>query len=222
MNAELERDMKEAGDGLLQFAESLRRAPQAHVSSGFADRTMARIRRRAMLVRWLRPIPFAAAAAIAALLALAVVDGQLASPELQEASEARLVACQRADGSFTGSSASRYVQAFAVSAIASGEKPNFAALKPAVDALLRSQRADGGWGGEGLSARNVAALAAADAAGMKHVRSAYRRGLRYLRMHGMTEMSASEFSREAKDALARLGSSRDAGLVYSAELASRL
>lgn len=216
MNAELMKDLKGYGDGLMPFAESLLRSPQAHVPSGFSAGVMARVRRRTLLARWLRPVPLAAAASIAALFALTAFVGK------SEPLETRLVACQREDGSFTSSSASRYVQAFAVSAIANGEKPDFAALRSAVDALMRSQNADGGWDNKVLSARNVAALAAADAAGMKHVRAAYRRGLRYLRMHGIAEMSASEFSREAKGALARLGSSRDAGLVCSTELASQL
>ena len=51
--------------------------------------------------------------------------------------------------------------------------------------------------------------------------AAHRRGLRYLRMHGIGELSASDLVREAKDAFARLDKSCDAGLVYSVSLASR-
>jgi hypothetical protein len=49
-----------------------------------------------------------------------------------------------------------------------------------------------------------------------------RRGLRYLRLNGIGELSATELVREAKDALARLGASGDAGLVRSTALAARL
>ena len=45
---------------------------------------------------------------------------------------------------------------------------------------------------------------------------------RYLRMNGITELSTAELVREAKDALARLGTSGDAGLVRSTALAARL
>lgn len=216
MNAELMKDLEESGGGLLPFAETLRRAPQVRVSPVFADRVMARVRTSMLLVRWLRPMPIAAAASVAAMLALAAFMYRPASLET------RLVECQRADGSFSGSSAARYVQAFAVSALACAEHPDFTALGHAVDALLRSQNADGGWGGGGLSARNVAALAAASSVGVANAKAAYRRGLRYLRMNGIAELSAEELSREAKDALAKLGASRDDGLVFSVRGASRL
>jgi len=86
---------------------------------------------------------------------------------------------------------------------------------------VRSQDADGGWGNAALSARNVTALAQAEAAGVARARASHRRGLRYLRMHGIGELSASDLVREAKDAFARLDKSCDAGLVYSVSLASR-
>ncbi|MBQ4200497.1 MAG: hypothetical protein II649_11540 [Kiritimatiellae bacterium] len=217
MNDELERDLTAAGGGLLPFAESLRRAPAAHAAPGFAENVMAKVRRRKRLT-WLRPVAFAAAASAAAAVALtAVVDTSAGKP-----SEEVLMAHQRADGSFTASSASPHVQAFAVSALARKGKPAFHALQLAVNALIRSQGADGGWGSAGLSARNVAALSAANAAGLSLARPAYLRGLRYLRTHGIAEMSAADFSREAKDALARIGTSPDVGLMHSAALASRL
>jgi len=68
----------------------------------------------------------------------------------------------------------------------------------------------------------VAALAQAEGAGVARARAARRRGLRYLRMHGIGELSAGELVQEANDAFARLGGSRDAGLVCSAALAGKL
>ena len=161
MNAELMKDLEESGDGLLPFAETLRSAPQARVSPAFAERVMARVRTSLLLARWLRPMPIAAAASVAAMLAIAAFMDRPMSLET------RLVECQREDGSFSGSSAARYVQAFAVSALACAEHPDFTAL-------------------------------------------------------GIAELSADELSREAKDALAKLGASRDDGLVFSVRGASRL
>ena len=148
MNDELERDLTAAGGGLLPFAESLRRAPAAHAAPGFAENVMAKVRRRKRLT-WLRPVAFATAASAAAAVALtAVVDTSAGKP-----SEEVLMAHQRADGSFTASSAAPHVQAFAVSALARKGKPAFHALQLAVNALIRSQGADGGWGSAGLLAR---------------------------------------------------------------------
>ena len=216
MDNELKKDLAAAGDGLLSFATSLRRAPAAHVAPEFAESVMAQIRRKRRLA-WLRPVAFAAAASAAAAVALtAAIDASARKP-----SEEALVAHQRADGAFTASSAAPHVQAFAVSALAHKGRPTFHALQLAANALIRSQGADGGWGSPRLSARNVAALAAANAAGMSLARPAYLRGLRYLRTHGIAEMSAADFTRDAKDALARIGPSPDAGLVQSVALASR-
>ena len=131
-----------------------------------------------------------------------------------------IVANQRPDGSFSDSSAAPYVQAFAVTGLATTPSPDRAALNRAVDALVRTQGADGGGGNAVLSARNVTALAQAGAAGVPRAREARRRGLRYLRLHGIGEISAADLAREAKDALSRLAGSRDAGLVCGVSLAS--
>ena len=129
-------------------------------------------------------------------------------------------ACQRPDGSFSDSSAAPYVQAFAVTGLAKGPSSDRAALDRAVDALVRTQKADGGWGNAALSARNVTALAQAESAGVSRAREARRRGLRYLRIHGIGEISAADLAREAKEALSRLKGSNDAGLVCGVALAS--
>ncbi len=223
MNADLERDLREAGDGLRDIVSALRRAPQAHVEAGFAARVLAHLPREGGFVRfrtrWLSPsMLFAAAASILAVFAFV----SLVLRPVPKMSVARLAACQRGDGSFSDSSAAQYVQAFAVTVLARDPSSDRAALDRAVDALVRTQDASGGWGNAALSARNVAALAQAESAGVVQARAARRRGLRYLRMHGVGEISAGELVREAKDAFARIGQSRDDGLVCSTALAGRL
>jgi len=223
MSADLERDLREVGDGLWDFVVALRRAPQARVPEGFSARVLARLPREGgfarFRARWLSPpVLFAAAASVVAACAFV----SLVSRPVPALPAVHLAACQRADGSFSPSSAAPYVQAFAVTVLARDPSSNRAALDLAVDTLVRSQDAAGGWGNATLSARNVAALAQAETAGVARARVARRRGLRYLRMHGIGEMSESELAREANDAFARLGSSRDVGLVRSAALAGRL
>ena len=216
MSADLERDLREAGDGLCDVVSALRRAPQAHVEAGFAARVLAHLPREGGFVRF--PMLFAAAASILAVFAFV----SLVLRPVPEMSVARLAACQRGDGSFSDSSAAQYVQAFAVTVLARDPSADRVALDKAVDALVRTQDASGGWGNAALSARNVAALAQAESAGVAQARAARRRGLRYLRMHGVGEISAGELVREAKDAFARIGQSHDDGLVCSTALAGRL
>jgi hypothetical protein len=222
MSADLERDLLEAGDGLGDVVAALRRAPQARVPEGFAARVMSRLPRKGGFVRakWLSP---SVLLAVAASLVAAFVFVSLAfRPAPQDPSAPSLSACQRGDGSFSSSSAAPYVQAFAVAALAKDPSLDRVALDLAVDTLVRTQDAAGGWGNAALSARNVAALAQAESAGVAQARAARRRGLRYLRMHGVGEISAGELVREAKDAFARIGQSHDDGLVCSTALAGRL
>ena len=223
MSADLERDLLEAGDGLGDVVAALRRAPQAHVAPGFAARVRSHLPHKGGFVRvrsrWLSPSVLLAVAA--SLVCAFVFVVFLANQPATSLPVVRLASCQRTDGSFTSSSAAPYVQAFAVTVLAKDPSANRAALDRAVDTLVRSQDADGGWGNAALSARNVAALAAASSVGVANAKAAYRRGLRYLRMNGIAELSAEELSREAKDALAKLGASCDDGLVFSVRGASR-
>ena len=221
MNADLDMALNGADAELRAFVASLRAAPQARVREGFAAGVMAAVEaesRRASLRRWLRPsVMFPLAACLVAMLALASVFFRPAPGFSQEG----LVTCQRADGSFSPSTAAPYVQAFAVTVLASDPAADRAALKQAVGALVRSQNEEGGWANARLSARNVAALAAATKAGVDIAVPAYRRGRRYLRMHGIGELTASDVARDAREAAARL-SEADEGLVRSVTLAARL
>ena len=166
----------------------------------------------------LRPAAlFPLAACLVALLAVASIFFR----PVPRFSLEKLVACQRADGSFSSSTAAPYVQAYAVTVLAKDPSADRAALQQAVAALVREQNADGGWASAGLSARNVAALAAASEAGVDAAVRAYRRGVRYLRMHGIGEMSAADLSRDARSAAARLPAS-DLGIACSVALAARL
>ena len=229
MNEDLERDLGTDAD-MRAFVAALRAAPQARVDDGFAARVLADARaegRRAPRWGFLRRLDWASALPAAAGLALllgagAVFLGRPASPALPTGlSTARLVSCQRPDGTFTSSSAAPYVQAFAVTVLARDPSRHAAALGSAVDALVRDQNAEGGWAGAELSARNVVALRQAVDAGVAGAARAYRRGLRYLRLNGIGERSADDLVREAKAACARLDASSDRGLACSVALCAR-
>ena len=221
MNEDIERALNGSDADLRAFVASLRAAPQARVRDGFAAGVMAAIEaesRRASLRRWLRPsVIFPLAACLVAMLAFA----SLLFRPVPTFSMEKLVSCQRADGSFSSSTAAPYVQAFAVTVLAKDPSADRAALEQAVGALVRTQNEAGGWANARLTARNVAALAAAAKAGVARAMPAYRRGRRYLRLHGIIEMSAADMMRDAKEAAGRLPSA-DAGLACSVALASRL
>lgn len=221
MNEDIERALNGSDADLRAFVASLRAAPQARVRDGFAAGVMAAIAaesRRASLRRWFRPsILFPLAACLVALLAVA----SLFFRPIPAFSMERLVSCQRADGSFSSSTAAPYVQAFAVTVLAKDPSADRAALEQAVGALVRTQNEAGGWANARLSARNVAALAAATKAGVGMAVPAYRRGRRYLRLHGIGEMTAADVARDAKEATGHLPGA-DAGLACSVALASRL
>lgn len=225
MNEDIERALNGSDADLRAFVASLRAAPQARVRDGFVAGVMAAVeadaRRGAFacsLRGLLRPAAlFPLAACLVALLAVASIFFR----PVPKFSLEKLVACQRADGSFSSSTAAPYVQAYAVTALAKDPSADRAALQQAVVALVREQNAEGGWANASLSARNVAALAAAAEAGVDVAVRAYRRGVRYLRMHGIGEMSASDLSRDARSAAARLPGS-DLGVACSVALAARL
>ena len=221
MNEDIDKALDGADADLRAFVASLRAAPQARVRDGFAAGVMAAIEaesRRASLRRWLRPsVIFPLAACLVAMLAFA----SLLFRPVPTFSMEKLVSCQRADGSFSSSTAAPYVQAFAVTVLAKDPSADRAALEQAVGALVRTQNEAGGWANARLTARNVAALAAAAKAGVARAMPAYRRGRRYLRLHGIIEMSAADMMRDAKEAAGRLPSA-DAGLACSVALASRL
>ena len=221
MNADLERALNGSDADLRAFVASLRAAPQARVRVGFAADVMAAVEadvRRASLRGLFRPaVLFPLAACLVALLAVA----SLFLRPVPGVSRERLVSCQRSDGSFSSSTAAPYVQAFAVTVLAKDPAANRSALEQAVGALVRTQNEEGGWANARLSAQNVAALAAATKAGVDMAVPAYRRGRRYLRMHGIGEMTAADMARDAQEAIRRL-SDADAGLACSVTLAARL
>ncbi len=221
MNADLEMALNGSDADLRAFVASLRAAPQARVRDGFAAGVMAAVeadvRRSSLRSKLFRPsVLFPLAACLVAILAFASLFFRPVG-----FSREALVSCQRADGSFSSSTAAPYVQAFAVTVLAKDPTANRAALEQAVGALLRTQNEEGGWANARLSAQNVAALAAATRAGVDMARPAYRRGRRYLRMHGIGEMTAADMARDAQQATGRL-SDADVGLACSVTLAARL
>lgn len=205
MSKDLEETLRESTDDLASLVTALRGSPQLHVAGGFRARVLDGIRRERERATWRRrflspAFALPAAACLVALLAAASVFTRSAPTS----SMARLVSCQRADGTFSDSGAAPYVQAFAVTVLAADPSANRSALTQAVRALVQSQDASGGWNNAALSARNVAALSAAARAGVEQARQAYRRGVRYLHMHGIGEISVSALASEARELLPRL------------------
>jgi len=195
MNEDIERLEPE----LRAVAARLKAAPQAHVRPGFAADVMAAVRadrvRAGVLHRIGTPAAFAAAAALAVLLGASALF--LASaPAKSFATAAEFPGIGLADGSRPTSAVAPYVQAYAVRALASDPSAPSEALSRAVAEIASAQHADGGWGPPALTARNVAALAAAVKLGNETAVCAWKRGVRHLRAHGIPETDpfASELS----------------------------
>lgn len=207
---------------LVALSDALRAAPTARTSENFTSSVMAAVREEEARACFRPPIwrsPWLGvpiAACFALLLALGSVFFRPSSNS--NWTPARLSACQRADGSFSCSSAAPYVQAFAVAALAANPSAAMESLNAAVAALVRDQTAEGGWANAAISVRNVAALHEAAVAGVDGAQRAYRRGLRYLRLNGIREMSSADLVREAKEMRARLDGSPDCGLACSVAL----
>ncbi len=221
MNPDVEDLLAAEGAEMRAFAARLKAASQVGASPDFTTGVMAAIRsermRSARLFGWLpcRAAALSIAASVVVLLALGVVC--LRRPQTVWTT-AVLVSCQRADGTFSNSSAAPYVQAFAVTALVKDSSSASGLLGSAVDAIVRDQDAEGGWANPSLSARNVVALRQAAEAGVARAARAYRRGRRYLQTHGIGELSVNDLMREAKDALTRIDASTDRGLACSVAL----
>lgn len=208
MNRDLEAQFAEMGPEFAGLSSGLCRAVGAGTSPDFTARVMAEIslserRRRVFRAGWW-------AAAAAAVVAVFAIHGLTSGAKPALSGLDRLVASQRADGTFSVSSAASYVQAFAVQALAdSHDERARAALESAVAALVRSQSGEGGWSGDMLTSYNVAALAAAEAAGVESARIPLRRGLRYLRANGISECPAGALGKAAAEALDRMAGGGD-------------
>ena len=214
MNADLEAQLAEMGPEFAGLGTVLCKASGARTGAGFTMRVMAEVaasERRARMRRygwW--------GAAAAALVAVFAIHGLVPGGKAVQAPSGApdgigmLLASQRADGTFSASSAASYVQAYAVQALADSRDVRArAALESAVAALVRSQSGEGGWRGDSLSSYNVAALAAAEAAGVESARIPLRRGLRYLRANGIGECPAGALGKAAAAALGRMACGGD-------------
>ncbi len=216
---DIERALEGSDADMRAFVAALRAAPQATTRPDFtadvlaAARAEEAARRRPM--RWLRWAERLTAAVplVAGFALLLAVGTAVLRPAAPAWSMARLVSYQLPDGTFTASSAAPYVQAFAVTVLAKDPSAAPQAFDSAVEALVRAQTAEGGWANATLSARNVAALGQAAAAGSARALAAYHRGARYLRAHGIGEISLAELVREARAISAQLKGSTDAGLA---------
>lgn len=223
-NGGARRKQEGLDEELMALAGALRAAPTARTSAGFTASVMAAVHAAKSQTRSRPPIwrsPWLGAP-IAACFALSLALGSVFLRPASSSSwtPARLAACQQADGSFSRSSAAHYVQAFAVAALAADPSSTTGALKPAVEAIVRDQTVEGGWANAAISVRNVAALHEAAVAGVEGAQRAYRRGVRYLRLNGIREMSPADLAREAREAWARLDASADNGLVGCLALCS--
>ena len=207
---------------LMAFADALRASPTVRTSEDFTASVMAAVHTERSRMRSRPPIwrsPWLGVP-IAACFALLLALGSVLARSTSAWTPARLAACQQADGSFSRSSAAPYVQAFAVAALAANPSAATEALNTAVSALVRDQTAEGGWANAAISVRNVAALHDAAVVGVEGAQRAYRRGLRYLRLNGIREMSPADLVREAKETRARLDASVDSGVIGSLVLCS--
>ena len=124
MNEDIERALNGSDADLRAFVASLRAAPQARVRDGFAADVIAAVEaeaRRGAFARSLRGLlrPAALFPLAACLVALLAVASIFFRP-VPKFSLEKLVACQRADGSFSSSTAAPYVQAYAVTVLAKG------------------------------------------------------------------------------------------------------
>lgn len=221
-NGGVGRTLEGLDEELMALADALRAAPTVRTSEDFTASVMAAVRAERSQMRsrppvWRSPwlgVPIAACFAL--LLALGSVFNRPSSTW----TSARLAACQQTDGTFSNSSAAPYVQAFAVAALAADPSAAMDTLKAAVTAIVRDQTAEGGWANAAMSVRNVAALHEAAAVGVDGAQRAYRRGLRYLRLNGIREMSPADLVRAAQAMRARLDASADSGLIGSLALCS--
>ena len=186
MNDDLER----LDPDLRGVAARLRAAPMARVRPDFRDCVMGAVRGglasrpRGFFRRLDASSFFMAAAALVALLGVAALF-MAQAPRFATAADFPGIGL--ADGSRPTPAVAPYVQAYAVRMLASDPSAPSEALSLAVAEIARAQHADGGWGSPSLTARNVAALAAAVKAGDEAAACAWKRGVRYLRAHGMPE-----------------------------------
>ncbi len=190
---------------LRSFASSLCHAPQAKVSADFTARVMNAIRDESLNTpsrfSWLSFFTVRKCYAAAALILILLgVSSVLYKPSDNKGFE-NLVAKRLEECSFSASSLAPHLQAFAIQALAKNPNANSAALKAAVEALVASQNADGSWGNAHVTARNVAALADVTSLGIEGVNRAYKRGVRYLRIHNIAMLSKNEMAEETKKAL---------------------
>jgi len=207
----MNEDVERLDPALREVVARLKVAPQARVRPGFAKDVMAavhaeRVAERTGFFRRLNaPALFAAAAAIVALLGAAAL---FMTPAPRFATAADFPGIGLADGSRPSSTMAPYVQAYAVRALASDPSAPSELLSRAVAEIARAQNADGGWGTPDLTARNVAALALAVRAGDEAAACAWKRGVRYLRAHGMAETEDPFAADEARMGTAPVASSR--------------
>lgn len=158
----------------LQLVERLRAAPQAACTPDFNANVFARIHAQQDARRFAWRAALAASFALA--LAFAAIFGRRNfTPSAQPSSIAQ-----------------EYITAYRLAA-ANVSSQSFS---QALDHILKTQKADGSWANDHLTARNLAALELASAHGRPELLPCVRRARRYLRLSGLQPLSASQFSAE--------------------------
>ncbi len=186
----MNEDIEGLEPGLRDVAERIKAAPAARVRPGFCADVMKAVHAERVVDqlgatrRLNAPAVFAAAAALVAFLGVAAL---FLSPAPRFSTAADFPGIGLADGSRPSSAVAPYVQAYAVRALVSDPTAPHETLSRAVAEIAMAQRADGGWGSPAITVRNVAALAAAVRAGDEAAACAWKRGVRYLRAHGLPE-----------------------------------
>ncbi|MBO7166364.1 MAG: hypothetical protein J6V88_02435 [Kiritimatiellae bacterium] len=185
----MEKDFTEKDFEIL--AHELRSLPKFKVKSDFTQCVMRRIAFVESIKRFSKYTAIAASLTIAlgtSFLFSSINDtGRSANSEM-----------------FKSSNASQYAQAYTVKILSKDSITPSKELSDAVETLVKTQGAEGGWNNIALTTRNVAALSLAATAGVDGAREAYRKGVRYLRKMGRLEMSASEFAKLAQSDASRL------------------
>ncbi len=186
----MNKDIEMLGLELGAVAARLRAAPSACVRPGFSADVMSAVHAERIATkggffrRLSTPAIFAAAASLVAVLG---VCSLFLAPAPRFSTAADFPGIGLADGSRVSSGVAPYARAYAVRALASDPSAPSEVLSKAVAEIAASQNADGGWGSPALTSRNVAALAAAVRAGDQAAACAWKRGVRYLRAHGIPE-----------------------------------
>jgi len=201
----MDKDIEMLDPALRDVVARLKAAPTAHVRESFHADVMAALEGRparqstgAYAPSWFyrnvasRHAAFAIAATIVALLGVATLFMFPAAnpPVPSDIADSDAPAIELADGSRPATSIAPYAPSYAVQSLVADQSTSSETLARTVEEIAKTQNADGGWGCPELTLRNTAALAMAVRVGDKTAKSAWKRGVRHLRAHGIPEIDS--------------------------------